>query len=115
MKKKTKNDPSMPNENQRLSFREKLGYGVGDGAYQLTFSTNYLNMYLTDVLGLALSQVTRLMLIIRIWDGINDPIWGWIVDNSKPGKHGKFRKYMLYCPLPLAIVTVIMFNLKVLN
>jgi len=97
-------------EEIRLSFREKLGYGLGDGAYQLAFSTKFLNMYLTDVLGLALRQVTRLMLFIRIWDGINDPIWGWIVDNSKPGKHGKFRKYLLYVPLPLAIVTVVMFT-----
>ncbi|MCL2495313.1 MAG: glycoside-pentoside-hexuronide (GPH):cation symporter [Oscillospiraceae bacterium] len=94
----------------KLSFKEKLAYGMGDGSYQLTFSTNYLNMYLTDVLGLALAQVTRLMLLIRIWDGINDPIWGWIVDNSKPGKHGKFRKYLLYAPLPMALTTVLMFT-----
>jgi len=99
-----------PEETVRLSFKEKLAYGMGDGAYQLAFSTKFLNMYLTDVQGLALQQVTRLMLFIRIWDGINDPIWGWIVDNSKPGKRGKFRKYMLYAPLPLALVTVVMFT-----
>ena len=103
-------DCGPPTEELRLSFKEKLAYGMGDGAYQLAFSTKFLNMYLTDVLGLALKQVTRLMLLIRIWDGINDPLWGWIVDNSKPGKHGKFRKYMLYVPLPLAIVTVVMFT-----
>jgi len=97
-------------EKIRLSFKEKLAYGMGDGSYQLTFSTNYLNMYLTDVLGLALGQVTRLMLVLRIWDGINDPLWGWIVDNSKPGKYGKFRKYLLYAPLPMAIVSVLMFT-----
>jgi len=99
-----------PEETVRLSFKEKLAYGLGDGAYQLSFSTKFLNMYLTDVQGLALRQVTRLMLFIRIWDGINDPLWGWIVDNSKPGKRGKFRKYMLYAPLPLALVTVVMFT-----
>ena len=99
-----------PEEPVRLSFKEKLAYGLGDGAYQLAFSTKFLNMYLTDVQGLALQQVTRLMLFIRIWDGINDPLWGWIVDNSKPGKRGKFRKYMLYAPLPLALVTVVMFT-----
>ena len=99
-----------PKEEIHLSFKEKLAYGMGDGSYQLTFSTNYLNMYLTDVLGLALAQVTRLMLIIRIWDGVNDPIWGWIVDNSKPGKRGKFRKYLLYAPLPMAVTTIVMFT-----
>ena len=99
-----------PAEVIRLSFKEKLAYGMGDGAYQLAFSTKFLNMYLTDVLGLALAQVTRLMLAARIWDAINDPIWGWIVDNSKPGKHGKFRKYLLYAPLPLAIVGVLTFT-----
>ena len=94
----------------RLSFKEKLAYGMGDGAYQLAFSTNFMNMYFTDVLGLALNQVRNLMLLIRIWDGINDPIWGWIVDNSKPGKYGKYRKYLLYIPLPLALVTITMFT-----
>ena len=110
METEIRTEPAPPEAPVRLSFREKLGYGLGDGAYQLAFSTKYLNMYLTDVLGLALGQVTRLMLLIRIWDGINDPIWGWIVDNSKPGRHGKFRKYMLYAPLPLALVTVVMFT-----
>ena len=97
-------------EKFRLTFKEKLAYGMGDGAYQLAFTSKYLNMYLTDVVGLALGQVMRLMLLIRIWDGVNDPIWGWIVDNSKPGKHGKFRKYLLYAPLPLALVTMAMFT-----
>ncbi|MCL2023969.1 MAG: glycoside-pentoside-hexuronide (GPH):cation symporter [Oscillospiraceae bacterium] len=103
------NKAAAPNT-QRLSFKEKLAYGFGDGAYQLAFSSSLLNMFLTDVQSLALKQVRNLMLIIRIWDGINDPIWGWIVDNSKPGKHGKFRKYLLYVPLPLALVTVVMFT-----
>ena len=97
-------------EEFRLSFKEKLAYGLGDGAYQLAFSTNFMNMYFTDVLGLTLGRVRNLMLFIRIWDGINDPLWGWFVDNSKPGKHGKYRKYLLYIPLPLALVTIAMFT-----
>jgi len=102
--------PAAPEEKIRISFKEKLAYGMGDGAYQLTFSTNYLNMFLTDVQGLRLNQVTLLMFILRIWDGVSDPVWGWIVDNSKPGKRGKYRKYMLYVPLPMAIVSVLMFT-----
>lgn len=97
-------------EEFRLTFKEKLAYGLGDGAYQLSFSTKFLNMLLTDILGISLKQASILMLLIRIWDGINDPLWGWIVDNSKPGKHGKFRKYLLYIPLPLAMTSVLMYS-----
>jgi len=99
-----------PAEEIRLSFKEKLAYGMGDGAYQLTFSTNFLNMFLTDVQGLQLGQVTMLMFALRIWDAVSDPVWGWIIDNSKPGKRGKYRKYLLYCPLPIALASVLMFT-----
>jgi len=101
---------TLPEEKVHISFKEKLAYGMGDGAYQLTFSTNYLNMFLTDVQGLQLRQVSLLMLLLRIWDGVSDPVWGWIVNNSKPGKRGKYRKYLLYCPLPMALVSVLMFT-----
>jgi len=45
--------------------------------------------YFTDVIGLAPAFLGVLFLVARIWDGINDPIAGWLVDNTKT-RFGKF-------------------------
>ena len=35
------------------------------------------------------------MFVARIWDAINDPIWGAFIDSRKPTKYGRFRPYIL--------------------
>ena len=36
------------------------------------------------------------MVVSRVWDAINDPMMGVLVDKRKPSKNGKFRPYLLY-------------------
>ena len=50
-----------------------------------------------------------MFVVARIWDGINDPIMGRIADTVKPGKYGRYRKWILYAAVPLAISAVLMF------
>ena len=49
------------------------------------------------------------MVVSRVWDAINDPIMGVIVDKRKAGKNGKFRPYLKYMGIPLGIFTVLTF------
>jgi len=41
-------------------------------------------------------------LIGKIWDSINDPLFGWITDKAK-SPHGKRRVFMIYGAIPLGI------------
>ncbi len=103
----------MSNENAThgISTKEKMGYAFGDFGGVLTFSliSSFLTMFYTDCLHIPLAQITILMLVARIWDAINDPIWGGFIDSRKPTKHGRFRPYVLGASIPLAIAAVLMF------
>ena len=57
-----------------------FAYGLGDFASNLTnsFMGSYLSIFYTDVVGLTPAVVSAIMLIARIWDAINDPMFGAI-------------------------------------
>lgn len=97
--------------NDKLSGLEKVGYATGDLACNLIFSTvgAFLMYFYTDVYGLAPMAVSMIFLVARIWDGINDPIMGVIVDRTK-SKHGKFRPYLLYGALPFTLLAILCFT-----
>ena len=85
-------------------------YGIGEFGQQLSIMT--LNMYLlyfyTNVLGISGAAAGTLLLVARVWDAINDPIMGMIIDNTH-SKHGKCRPYLLYCALPAGVFLALTF------
>ncbi len=95
----------------KSTWREKIGYGVGaiglDLSYGLFYS--YLSYYLSSVLGLKEGFLLLLTPIARIWDGINDPMMGTIVDNTKT-KMGKYRPWILIGACCNAIVLALLFT-----
>ncbi|MBQ6019216.1 MAG: MFS transporter, partial [Clostridia bacterium] len=94
-----------------IGFSEKIGYALGDAAGLLTFGLvgSFLQMFYTNTLYISAGKVTILFLVARIWDAINDPIWGAVIDKRKPGKNGKYRPYLRWASLPLAVFAVLMF------
>lgn len=95
----------------KTTWREKIGYGVGavglDLSYGLFYS--YLSYYLSSVLGLKEAFLLILTPLARIWDGINDPIMGTIVDSTKT-KMGKYRPWIVIGALSNAIVLSLLFT-----
>ena len=72
------------------------------------FSATYIMIFYTDMMKLLPAAVGTLMLIARIWDAINDPIMGSIVDRTRT-KWGKLRPYLFIVPIPMAIITILTF------
>jgi GPH family glycoside/pentoside/hexuronide:cation symporter len=95
---------------EKLSFKEKIGYSVGDTASNLFFQTFifFLLYFYTDVFGIPAASVATIFLIGRIWDAVNDPLMGMIADRTNT-RFGKFRPYLLYAALPFGILGFIMF------
>lgn len=91
---------------------DKIGYGLGDFgcAVFFAFVSNYLMLFYTDVLGISAAAVGTLFVVARIWDAINDPIMGVLVDKVGTTKHGKFRPYVIRFGLPMIIVGIIAFT-----
>ena len=95
----------------KLSFGTKFSYGIGDFASNMSWQlvTTFLMFYYTDVFGLAPAVVGLLLLIARVWDGVNDPIMGLIMERTR-SKHGRFRPYLLYAPLFMAAANILTFR-----
>ena len=101
-----------PRKTSGITIKDKIGYGMGDmgGTLFLGMISSFLMMFYSDVLQIPMTSITVLFLILRVWDGINDPIWGTIVDRRPAGKYGKFRPYLRVFCWPLAICGVLMFT-----
>ncbi|PXY45752.1 MFS transporter [Flavobacterium hydrophilum] len=94
----------------KISLKEKIGYGLGDAASSMFWKifSMYLLFFYTDVFGLAPAVVGTMFLITRIWDSCFDPIVGIIADRTK-SKWGKFRPYLLWVAIPFAVIGVLTF------
>lgn len=95
-----------------ITLKDKIGYAIGDSGGVLLFSVvgTYLQMFYTDVLYISLNKIILLMFVARIWDSINDPVWGALIDKRKPSKNGKFKPYLLWLSFPLAIGGILTFT-----
>ena len=69
-----------------IGTRDKIGYAMGDLASLLVFGLvqSVLQKYYTDVLGIGVVSIMVMFVVARVWDAINDPIWGRIIDRLEP-------------------------------
>jgi GPH family glycoside/pentoside/hexuronide:cation symporter len=116
---KTSAPAAAPRHPNAINLKEALGYMFGDlgNLLNLTFVSTYLKVFYTDCLlpghGATGDQIktdlTLLFLVVRLWDAVNDPLWGLFVDRRRPSKNGKFRPYMRSVAFPLAASVVLCF------
>ncbi|HAU5566164.1 TPA: MFS transporter [Serratia fonticola] len=94
-----------------LSFREKLGYGMGDAGCNMIGGAImlFLNYFYTDVFGLAPALVGTLLLSVRVLDAVTDPIMGAIADRTQ-SRWGRFRPWLLWVSVPYVLFSVLMFT-----
>ncbi len=116
-KAKTNAPPAALRHPNAIGIKEGLGYMFGDvgNLLVLTFISTYLKVFYTDSLMVGFNadkvynDITVLFLVVRLWDAINDPLWGLIVDSRKPTPAGKFRPYIKVVCVPLAISCILCF------
>lgn len=75
-----------------FSMKDKIGYTLGDLGCCFTeqYRAMYLSIFYTLILQVNPFHVGILLLVTKIWDAVNDPIIGAIVDSRKATKGGKF-------------------------
>ncbi|MCT4700951.1 MFS transporter [Enterobacteriaceae bacterium H20N1] len=98
-------------ENNKLSVKEKIGYGMGDAGCNMIGGAImlFLNYFYTDVFGLAPALVGVLLLSVRVIDAVTDPIMGAIADRTTT-RWGRFRPYLLWVCVPYVLFSVLMFT-----
>ena len=95
----------------KLSAGRKLCFGVGALGKDLCYAmiSTFLMIYLTDTVGLAPLFVGNLFLVARVWDAVNDPMMGFLVDNTRT-RWGKFRPWILIGTLLNSVIMIFMFR-----
>ena len=80
-----------------MSWVTTVGYGSGDFGFNLYFAglNLYLLYYYTDVLNIDPAVAGLIIMLPVIWDGVSDPLMGWIVTRTR-SRFGKFRPYILF-------------------
>lgn len=96
---------------QPLTFKNYVVYGMGNFASQLSWTmvSTYLSLFYTDVFGLGVGAVAVLMLVAKVWDGINDPMMGTLMERTHT-KWGRFRPYIFVGAVFLVIFTILTFS-----
>lgn len=95
---------------QDLPRWRRISYGIGDFGFNLYWATAslFLLFFYTDVLGIPSQTAGFIFLIAMVWDGVTDPVMGYIAERTRT-RWGSYRPYILLGAVPLAISLVLMF------
>ena len=88
---------------------ERLSYPLYFAGQNLFFIliTTFLNTYLMDI-GITAIAISGLFIIIKVWDAVNDPIFGGIVDKLNL-KGGKFLPWLRISVIAIPVATLLLF------
>ncbi|HBN83847.1 MAG TPA: sugar transporter, partial [Clostridiales bacterium] len=94
--------------------RNKYFFGLGTVGRDMLYTlvSMYLLFYLTDILDLPDSTMwwmTGILTVLRVFDALNDPIMGVLVDNTK-SRYGKFKPWIAIGAILAGVFTVLMFT-----
>src|SRR5262245_44965357 len=89
---------------QRLPLNRKLAYGIGE--LVVGIRTSSLNLVLfpfyTDVTALSPAVVGLAIALGKVWDGVNDPIIGYLSDQTRT-RLGRRRPFLLAAAIPVGL------------
>ena len=95
----------------KIGGAEKAAYGFWGFGSDLVFQTItiYLTYFYTDIFGITAAQVTALFLAARVWDAINDPLMGALVEKCH-FKQGIYITWFVGLCIPYGISTILVFT-----
>lgn len=99
-------------ENQEVAFKEKLAYGLGDGATAFAAVTvaSFSMYYFTDYIGVSATILGLVLFFSRFFDSVTNLLMGHFVDKTNT-KHGKARPWVLWTIIPFALTLVLSFTI----
>ncbi len=93
-----------------LTFKTKLCYGIGNLGYGSMGQTvsSFIMFFATSVLGLPGFLVGITIAITSLWDGLSDPLIGYLSDRTKSKFFGRRLGHMLFASFALAINNILL-------
>lgn len=102
----------MQKTNKPFGIKDKIGYAAGDIGNNFTFTlvSSFLMLFYTDVWGIEPKTVGTLFVVARIVDAFTDVGMGTIVDRFAGNKDGKFRPFIKWGAIPVAVAGFLIFQ-----
>ena len=81
----------------KFGIRDKLAYAAGDLGCNMSFSLkSTVQTFWLVYMMLETGLLSALLLVVQIWDAVNDPLIGSLIDNDRRKyRMGKFKTYIL--------------------
>ena len=93
-----------------VTKREKISYGLYFMGQNVFYGLiGYMTTYFTDI-GITAALVAIVALITKVWDAINDPIFGMIMDKVN-FKKGKFLPWLRISVIAIPVATILLFTI----
>ena len=95
-----------------VSRKEQVNYLAGLSGQNLVYSLiggSFFTYFMTDIAMFPAAIVSVILILMKVWDGINDPIVGSFVDRHSFKNGEKLRPFLRYTPLPVGVFTVLIF------
>ncbi len=98
----------------RLPLKEKISYGLAGFGQNLTitFVNTFLMTVIYGYMGLSLESLgilTGILTVAKVWDAVNDPLMGLLIDRMQFKSGGKMRPFILISIVPVALLTIALF------
>ncbi|XP_034027413.1 sodium-dependent lysophosphatidylcholine symporter 1, partial [Thalassophryne amazonica] len=96
-------------DSQRIPRITKLCYAAGSVPYQCTTAALFVSqqIFLLDVVQMEAIYVSMILFLTRVWDGVTDPLVGYLVSRSKWTRIGKLKPWIAFST-PLGIIFYVM-------
>ncbi len=95
-----------------ITKKEKVNFYTGLFGQNLVYSLvggSFFTYFMTDIAFFPALVVSALLIVMKIWDGVNDPIVGSFIDQHTFKNGEKLRPFLKYTPLPVGISTILLF------
>lgn len=99
-------------EKKYVSKKELVNFLAGLSGQNLVYSLiggSFFTYFMTDIALFPALTVSVLLIVMKVWDGINDPIVGSFIDRHTFKNGEKLRPFLKYTPLPVGVFTVLLF------
>ena len=96
---------------RKFGFRDKIAYAAGDFGCNMSFALKgTLTIFWTQFMGISEAGMAMLLILVQVWDAINDPVIGSMVDADKHKyKRNKFLQYIWFGSLGLLVAGALCF------
>ena len=95
------------------TFKERVAYPMFGFGQNMVYGlvSGYLSLFYTDHLFIPALTVSAIFLVAKVWDAVNDPLFGLLVDRVQ-FKNGKFKPWLRISTIAIPLTTLALFGLS---